>query len=186
MIVYFTGTGNSRYCAQMLADKLDDEIVDAFHFIRNGIPAELISGKPWIFVAPTYGWQLPRIFVDFIRSGSFLGSKDAYFVMTCGSEIGNPEPKNKALCKEIGLRVLGTLGVVMPENYIVMFNAPGQDKACEIVAAEQPMLEIGIARIREKRAFPVHKAGITDKAFFALADNCCKRCLDNSFFQQNC
>ena len=87
MIVYFTGTGNSRYCAQMLADKLDDEIVDAFHFIRNGIPAELISGKPWIFVAPTYGWQLPRIFVDFIRSGSFLGSKDAYFVMTCGSEI---------------------------------------------------------------------------------------------------
>ena len=48
MIVYFTGTGNSRYCAQMLADKLDDEIVDAFHFIRNGIPAELISGKPWI------------------------------------------------------------------------------------------------------------------------------------------
>lgn len=163
MIVYFTGTGNSRYCAQMLADKLDDEIVDAFHFIRNGIPAELISGKPWIFVAPTYGWQLPRIFVDFIRSGSFLGSKDAYFVMTCGSEIGNPEPKNKALCEEIGLRFLGTLEVVMPENYIVMFNAPGQDKACEIVAAAQPMLERGAARIREKRAFPVHKAGITDK-----------------------
>ena len=135
MIVYFTGTGNSRYCAQMLADKLDDEIVDAFHFIRNGIPAELISGKPWIFVAPTYGWQLPRIFVDFIRSGSFLGSKDAYFVVTCGSEIGNPEPKNKALCEEIGLRFLGTLEVVMPENYIVMFNAPGQDKACEIVAS---------------------------------------------------
>lgn len=143
MIVYFTGTGNSRYCAQMLADKLDDEIVDAFHFIRNGIPAELISGKPWIFVAPTYGWQLPRIFVDFIRSGSFLGSKDAYFVMTCGSEIGNPEPKNKALCEEIGLRFLGTLEVVMPENYIVMFNAPGQDKACEIVAAAQPMRKRG-------------------------------------------
>ena len=29
-----------------------------------------------------------------------------------------------------------------PENYIVMFNAPGQDKACEIVAAAQPMLEV--------------------------------------------
>ena len=92
-----------------------------------------------------------------------MGSKDAYFVMTCGSEIGNPEPKNKALCEEIGLRFLGTLEVVMPENYIVMFNAPGQDKACEIVAAAQPMLERGVARIREKRAFPVHKACITDK-----------------------
>ena len=102
-------------------------------------------------------------FVDFIRSGSFLGSKDAYFVMTCGSEIGNPEPKNKALCEEIGLRFLGTLEVVMPENYIVMFNAPEQDKACEIVADAQPMPERGIACIRERRAFPAHKAGITDK-----------------------
>ena len=28
MIVYFSGTGNSRYCAQMLADKLEDELLD--------------------------------------------------------------------------------------------------------------------------------------------------------------
>ena len=102
MIVYFTGTGNSRYCAQMLADKLDDEIVDAFHFIRNGIPAELISGRPRIFVAPTYGWQLPRIFVDFIRSGSFLGSKDAYFVMTCGDNIGYAEKTLRRSAKKSG------------------------------------------------------------------------------------
>lgn len=102
MIVYFTGTGNSRYCAQMLADKLDDEIVDAFHFIRNGIPAELISGRPWIFVAPTYGWQLPRIFVDFIRSGSFLGSKDAYFVMTCAVKSATPSQKTRRSAKKSG------------------------------------------------------------------------------------
>ena len=75
MIVYFTGTGNSRYCAQMLADKLDDDIVDAFHFIRNGIPAELISGKPWIFVAPTYGWQLPCIFCGFHSQRQLFGQQ---------------------------------------------------------------------------------------------------------------
>ena len=48
MVVYFTGTGNSRYCARMLADRLGDEIVDSFHFIRDGIAAELISRiGPW-------------------------------------------------------------------------------------------------------------------------------------------
>ena len=53
MIVTFSGTGNSRYCGQFLADKLDDELLDCFHYIKHGIQAELISGKPWIFVAPS-------------------------------------------------------------------------------------------------------------------------------------
>ena len=53
MIVYFSGTGNSRYCARYLAHQLDDEAVDAFGFIRNGIAAELITGRPRVFVSPT-------------------------------------------------------------------------------------------------------------------------------------
>lgn len=98
MTVYFTGTGNSRYCAQMLADKLGDELVDAFHFIRNGIAADFIFGRPWVFVAPT----------------------------TVGS-------------------------------------CPERAEACEIVTAAHPVLESGIACIREGRDFPAHKAGIVGK-----------------------
>ena len=37
MIIYFTGTGNSRYCAKMIAEKLGDEMVDVFHYIKDGI-----------------------------------------------------------------------------------------------------------------------------------------------------
>ena len=73
MIVYFTGTGNSRHCARLLAGLLEDQCVDAFHWIREGIGAELQSEKPWVFVSPTYAWQLPRVFRDFIRSGRFGG-----------------------------------------------------------------------------------------------------------------
>lgn len=118
MIVYFTGTGNSRYCAQMLAEHLGDELMDSFYFIRDGIAAELRSDRPWVFVSPTYAWRVPRIFADFIRSGSCSGSPEAYFVMTCGDEIGNAAAFNQALCEEKGLINKGTLPVVMPENYI--------------------------------------------------------------------
>ncbi|MGI6029143.1 MAG: EFR1 family ferrodoxin [Candidatus Heteroscillospira sp.] len=163
MIVYFTGTGNSRYCAKLLADRLDDKCVDAFHFIRDGIAAELVSEKPWIFTAPTYGWQLPRVFADFIRSGSFQGSRDAYFVMTCGADIGAASEKNPALCAEKGLRCRGTLQVVMPENYIAMFNAPEEDKARKIIDAAQPVLERGAACVREGQDFPTHRAGGADR-----------------------
>ena len=163
MIVYFTGTGNSRYCAKMLADRLCDEYIDAFRFIRDGIAAELISDKPWVFVAPTYGWQLPRVFTDFIRSGSFYGNEDAYFVMTCGAEIGNAALKNRALCKEKGLRYHGTVQVVMPENYIALFNAPRKDEAEKIITAARPMLERSAIVIRDGLEIPETKAGFCDK-----------------------
>lgn len=163
MIIYFTGTGNSRYCAQMLKDKLADECIDAFHFIRDGIAAELLSDRPWVFAAPTYAWRLPRIFADFIRRGSFAGSRDTYFVMTCGGEIGNAAASNQALCKEKGLRYRGTLPVVMPENYIALFHAPEEAEAREIIAAARPVLAAGISCIQEGRDFPATKAGFAGK-----------------------
>lgn len=163
MIVYFTGTGNSRYCAQMLADHLGDERIDSFHFIRDGIAAELLSDRPWVFVAPAYAWRVPRIFADFIHSGSFSGSREAYFVMTCGDEIGNAAAFNQALCKEKGLIYKGTLPVVMPENYIALYGAPEKAEAIKIVDAAVPSLESGIACIREDRDFPVSKAGAVDR-----------------------
>ena len=104
MVVYVSGTGNSRYCAEYLAEKLQDEIIDASNFIRNQIAADLITGKPWVFVSPTYAWQLPRVFAQFIRSGVFSGAEDAYFVLTCGEDIGNAGGHIKALCQSVGLR----------------------------------------------------------------------------------
>ena len=62
MVIYFSGTGNSRVCAEAIAKDLGDKLIDSFEFIRNGIAAELISDKPWVFVAPVYAWAIPRVF----------------------------------------------------------------------------------------------------------------------------
>ena len=163
MIVYFSGTGNSRYCAQILAKELGDSCMDSFHFIRDGIAAELSSEKPWVFVAPTYSWQLPRVFADFIRSGSFAGSREAYFVMTCGSDIGNAASRNRELCREKGFRYRGTLPVVMPENYIALFRAPAPEKARRIVAVARLLLHRRAKCILEGRDFPAGKTGVLDR-----------------------
>ena len=107
MVVYFSATGNSRYCAQMLADRLGDSLTDAFHFIRDGIRPELTSTSPWVFVAPTYSWQMPRLFQEFIRNGGFSGSREAYFVITCGGEAGAADKSLKAICEEKGMAYRG-------------------------------------------------------------------------------
>lgn len=162
MIVYFTGTGNSRYCAKMLADRLHDTCLDAVPFIRDGIAAELSSQTPWVFVTPTYSWQIPRVFASFLRSGRFSGCRDAYFVMTCGEDTGNAAQENRRLCEQIGLVYQGTLPVVMPENYIAMFAVPEAEEARRIVEAARPVLEQGSDWIRSRTPFPQRKGGLMD------------------------
>ena len=163
MVVCFSGTGNSRYCARLLAQELSDEVVDCGHYIRNQIAADLVSGKPWVFVCPTYAWQLPRIFEQFIRSGSFMGSTDAYFVMTCGSDIGNAEAYIRTLCDEKQLHFCGVAPVVMPENYIAMFSVPDAEEAKRIIAAAEPGLYRTADQIRQGKMLPAIQAGVKDK-----------------------
>lgn len=154
MIVYFTGTGNSRYCAKALAERLGDELMDSFRFIRDGAAAELYSDKPWIFVAPTYSWQMPRLFEDFIRHGSFSGSREAYFLLTCGGHIGDAGARLEALCREKGFSYRGVMPVVMPNNYIVLSQAPSMEKARQIIRRAHPTLDKAAACIRDGLRFP--------------------------------
>lgn len=163
MIVYFSGTGNSRYAASLLADRLGDDLLDAGVWIKEKKRADLTSDKPWVFVGPTYAWQLPRVFSDFIRSGLFAGSQEAYFVMTCGEDIGNPERELSALCRVKGFAFRGVLEVVMPENYITLFTAPDQEEAARIVASARPVLEEGAQRIAAGEDFPERSIGFLDK-----------------------
>ena len=163
MIVYYTGTGNSRYVAQRFAAALGDDLITANEYIKNDTPADLHSDRPWVFVSPTYGWQIPRIFADFLRRGRFTGSRKAYFVMTCGSEIGNAGSRIAALCADIGLDYQGVLQVVMPENYVAMFYVPGAEEAAQIIAAAQPSIDGGIACVQRGEAFPAPRVGLLDR-----------------------
>jgi len=163
MVIYFTGTGNSRYCAQLLSHALDDRLLDAFSYIQNGIAAELTGESPWVFVCPTYAWQMPHIFADFIKSGTFSGSRDAYFILTCGSDIGNAGQSIADLCEEKRLVCKGVLPVVMPENYIAMFPVPDEQESKAIVKAAHPVLEEAAERIRRGEALPQSRTGLLDR-----------------------
>lgn len=143
----------------MLADLLGDECKDCFAYLRNGTFAELNSLRPWIFVAPTYAWQLPRVFVKFLRGSRFSGCRDAYVLMTCGSDIGNAAVTNQALLQEIGLVSHGTLPVVMPDNYLIMFSTPSREEGEKMVAAACPTIKRAAALIHKGEDFPPVSGG---------------------------
>lgn len=176
MIIFFSGTGNSKYCAKFLSDKLDDEPIDCFDFIRNNKSLNIKSEKPFIFVSPTYSWQVPHVLRDLIKRSSFEGNKNAYFVMTCGSDIGNAEKVNKEISSEKHLNYMGTLEVIMPENYISMFKAPEIEESKKIIEKAIPKLQKAADSILKSECFPSKKinsidklkSGLVNKAFYPL------------------
>ena len=163
MILFFSGTGNSRYCARRLGEALQDTCVDAFHYIRDGIAGEFASQKPWVFVCPTYCWQIPRAFSQFLRRAKLSGSRDVYFVMTCGGEVGNAPAANRALCAELGLVCHGTFSIVMPDNYIIMFPAPTPEETQKLLAAAPAALQNCADTILAGKEAPEHTPGFADK-----------------------
>ena len=61
MILCYSGTGNSRYIAQRIADELQDNIVDLNEKIKTNNYSSIETGGDVILVVPTYAWRIPKI-----------------------------------------------------------------------------------------------------------------------------
>ena len=163
MILYFSGTGNSRYAAQRMADALGEPLLCLNDRIKAGDTAPIETGARLILVTPTYAWRIPRIVENWLLRTELVGARQAWFVMTCGSEIGSAAKYNRALCQARGIGYMGTAQLVMPENYIAMFNAPQPEEARQIVARAQPDIDRAIAAVRDGNAFPPPRNNLYDR-----------------------
>lgn len=133
MILYFSGTGNSRHAAELIHTVIGGEIVSINDIIKNSKPSVFDSESPYVIVCPTYAWRIPKVVEDFIMKAEFKGSKRIYFVLTCGDGAGDAWTYAKELSHRKKLIFKGLKSIVMPENYIAMFNSPSPEKADEII-----------------------------------------------------
>ena len=195
MIIYFSGTGNSRYVAESIALRTNDELVNANEYIKANRIADFTSETPYVFVAPTYAWRIPRVFSEFIENGTFKGSKIAYFVMTCGTDIGNADKYIRELCDKKDMQYMGVKKVQMPENYVAMYDVT--DKAeSELLIAESdktaktlseiilsgialPSEKIGVvAKMKSRQINPIFYSLFVKARGFYVTDKCisCGKC----------
>lgn len=163
MILYFSGTGNSKYVALRLTEGLDSSHLCMNDRIKAGDTSPVDTGADLVIVTPTYAWRIPRIVESWLGQTQLRGAKRAWFVMTCGSEIGNADAYNRRLCRAKGLTYMGTAQIVMPENYIAMFNAPETEEARTIVAKAQPDIHRAARHIRSGERFGPTRRNLYDR-----------------------
>ena len=154
MIVYFSGTGNSRFVAEQIAEATGDELVNAVKYTRKGQNAVFSTPGIYVFVSPIYVSAPPMVFLEFIRHSTFPSDCRAYFIMTCAGGMGGAPGYCRALAAEKGFTYMGTAEIEMPQNYIAMFKTgtPEENRA-KIEAAVPNVTNLSIA-IRNCRELP--------------------------------
>lgn len=163
MILYFSGTGNSEYVAKRIGKEIGDEVLNLFEKIRSHDVSAMHSDKPWVVAAPTYAWRIPRILNQWLEQTILSGSKEIYFVMTCGENIGNSEKYLKKLCISKNMKFSGCFPVVMPENYIAMFSTPTKDEALGMIHQAESAIDQLISVIKQGRPFESSSLTIKDR-----------------------
>lgn len=170
MILYFSGTGNSAYTAKRIAEITNENTVSINEYIKLNKQYTAIENEKLIFVTPTYAWRIPRVVEKFIENIKQSGRHKAYFVMTCGSEIGNAEKYLRKLCKKTDIEFYGVIGIIMPENYIAMFDAPNKKSALEIIKKSEPIIENTAQSIRDNKPLDKNSASIIGKVYSGIVN----------------
>lgn len=165
MILYFSGTGNSRFAAERIAAVTGDPMVSLNERIRCHDETAIENETRLIFVAPTYAWRLPRVVEAWIEKTALPHSAEAYFILTCGDSAGNAAKYAQKLCARKGLRFMGLRCVIMPENYIAMFDAPEAQQAKAIVKKAVPEIDELGRQIAAGEPLPPQKIGLMDRIY---------------------
>lgn len=161
MILYFSGTGNSKYAAEVIQEITMDEIFSINQSMKSREVEIINSDKAMVFVCPTYAWRIPRVVDEYIRNTTFKGNKDVYFVLTCGGGVGNAKKYLEKLCLEKGLSLKGFEEVKMPDNYIVMYNPRNEEKQQETIKAAKEKLKVIASTIKSGGIINGEKNNIT-------------------------
>lgn len=166
MILYFSGTGNSRYIAEIVAKETYDQLISINHLLQQQQTVKLQSKKPWVIVCPTYAWQPPKVVLKLLEAATFSGSTSVYFIMTCGANTLNSIHYVKKIVANKQFRLAGFAEVRMPDNYIILSKGAASkvDIQQQIARAENKIQQLSTL-ILKNHPFPAFTktGGLTGK-----------------------
>lgn len=172
MIFYFSGTGNSKWVAEKIGEQTgethDGKVINIADVMKPLYAEEkeknnltdlvngLEEGESVGIVFPIYGWDVPWLVKSFVKRLNLSEKVYSYVICTCGSEAGNAIDKLQGYH-----RVDSAYSIVMPDNYIVLFNIDEPDDIrSRIENAEKRIQTIGRNIIQREKVFQVDKGSM--------------------------
>jgi len=127
-IYYFSGTGNSHYCAKVLGEKLELKVSKIQKETEVKGEMEYLG-----IIFPIYALGPPNIVREFIKKLEGVEAAYTFVVFTYGAIYGKALDYTKELLQKEGITLNYGAGVKYPDNYIIAFKVPGEKKQMDII-----------------------------------------------------
>lgn len=159
MVLYFSGTGNSRYVAKKIAEISNDEIISINQRIKESDYRPIKSQKPLVFVGPVYAGRLPHVMDDYISKVTFHGTNRAYFIGTCAQTPWQTIKYIEKICEQKAFSLIGFNSVVMPQGYIAGGGTQPKAVNDKILKEAEPKIIKIAETIRDVQMLPKEQPG---------------------------
>lgn len=114
--IYFSGTGNSRYCIQTFLDRTGKKY-DLCAIEDNRATSMIEQHEEIVFSYPIYYSNVPKIVRDFITDNKTLwGGKRIFIIATMAMFSGDGAGVAARLLNKHGAVITGGLHIKMPDN----------------------------------------------------------------------
>jgi len=155
MIFWFSGTGNSLFAAQKIAEAQGEWLISvAAEFDKNDnlFTYRFEEGELLGFVWPVYAWAPPAIVRRFIKKMAIEGRPFAFSVSTCGSDEGRATTMVEKALEAKGLKLGCALTLQMPSNYIVGGDVCAKEEEERLLARAEEKLDAFNRLLAERRS----------------------------------
>lgn len=147
MIFYFSGTGNTRWIAQQIADNTNEKLVFIPDELNTEMRYHLEKNERIGFCFPIHGWQPPHIVRDFVKKMNIENADGHYLyvVCSCGDSIGLAMKRFDKYLAEKKLKAASVFSIGMPESYVClpgMFTDTPEKERMKITNAKRKIKEI--------------------------------------------
>lgn len=159
MILYFSGTGNSRYVAQKIAEISGDQVISINRRLKSQDYSTVSSEKALVFVGPIYAGRLPRIMDDYIKKVEFTGTNCACFIGTCAQTPWQTIRYVEKICEQKNFSLIGFNSIVMPQGYIAGGGTQPKTVNDKILKEAEPKIIKIAEAIRNDRTLPKEQPG---------------------------
>ena len=148
MIYYFSGTGNTRWAAEQIAQATGEQLTAMTDAMATGEVVLTPRHDERIgFCFPVHGWQPPHLvrqFVSLLTIAPQTPQPFCFAVCTCGDSIGRAMNMFAKVLGKRGLTLHSSLSLIMPESYVClpfMYTDTPQREQQKIQRARQTLDE---------------------------------------------